>query len=75
MNRTTLIVILVVLAIIAVGIWAWTLRPRQYPKKYEGEAPAGPNAPQVMDRPMGVERQPGGQGTAPEQPKAGVQPF
>jgi hypothetical protein len=72
MDRKTLIIILVVLAVIAAGLWAWRLRSTQYPKEYTGEQPAGPGAPMKMDRPMGV----GGQGgQQPQQPQAPVQSF
>ena len=71
MNRTMLIGILIVLVILAVGIWVWRLRSVQYPKEYTGEQPLGPGAPMKMEQPMGV----GSQGGAPGQPKAGAQPF
>jgi hypothetical protein len=79
MDRKTLIIILVVLAVIAAGLWAWRLRSTQYPKEYTGEQPAGPGAPVKMDRPMGV-GQPGGvQQPQPQQPQqqpqAGVGAF
>lgn len=77
MERKTLIGILVVLVIIAVGIWILRLRSAQYPKEYTGEQPLGPGAPMKMDRPMGI----GGQGVGPgtQQPpppsKAPVEAF
>ncbi len=40
MDRKTLIIILVVLVVIAVGLWALRLRTTQYPKEYTGEQPA-----------------------------------
>ena len=58
MDRKSLIILLIVLVVIAVGLWAWRLRTTQYPKEYTGEQPAGPGAPMKMDRPMGM----GGQG-------------
>ena len=73
MDRKSLIILLIVLVVIAVGLWAWRLRTTQYPKEYTGEQPAGPGAPMKMDRPMGV----GGQGgqQQPQQPQAPVQSF
>jgi len=78
MDRKTLVIILVVLAVIAVGVWAWRLRST-YPKEYTGEQPSGVGAPMKMDRPMGV-GQPGGvQQPQPQQPQqqpqAGVGAF
>lgn len=70
MNRTVLLIVLVVLVIVAIGVWAFYLRGRQYPKEYTGPPPQGPGAPTTMDRPMGM-----GQPTpAPQQqPATGVQ--
>ncbi len=61
MERKTLVGILLVLVIVAIGIWILRLRSTQYPKEYTGEQPSGPGAPMKMDRPMGI----GGQGVSP----------
>ncbi len=54
MDRRTLIAILIVLAIVAAGIWVWRLRATQYPKEYMGEQPAGPGAPMKQTESVGV---------------------
>ncbi len=65
MNRTVLIGLLLLLAIIAVGLWIWRLRATQYPKEYTGPMPTGPGAPMQMEKPMGM----GGQQAAPVTPQ------
>ncbi len=61
MSRKTAVGILIVLVIIAVGIWILQLRSMQHPKEYTGEQPSGPGAPMKMDAPMAI----GGQGASP----------
>lgn len=70
MNRTTLLIVLVVLIVVAAGIWVFYVRGRQYPKEYTGPPPQGPGAPTTMDRPMGM-----GQPTPTQQkqPAAGIE--
>lgn len=77
MDRKTLITILVILAIIAVGVWVVRLRSMKYPKEYTGEQPSGPGTPMKMDRPMGVGGQGGGPptGTQPQPSKSPVEAF
>lgn len=70
MERRTLIIVLVVLIVVAVGIWAWWLRAQKYPKEYTGEQPAGPGAPMQMEQPFGVG---GGQTPAKQQPQVQLQ--
>ena len=70
MNRTTLLIVLIVLIVIAAGLWGLYLRGRQYPKEYTGPPPQGPGAPTVMDKPMGM----GQPTTTPQrQPSVGLE--